>query len=102
MSREAVRIGGKVWRRLIDAGGYVYTARDGTMSIHFHRGVKPTRELVDLVRLHRRELRMFVSEWHARDDARRSAAPPWSGPSGRKSSQFPERESLRDSLTNES
>jgi hypothetical protein len=31
--------------------------------------------LVDLVRLHRRELRMFVSEWHARDDARRSAAP---------------------------
>lgn len=75
MSREAVRIGGKVWRRLIDAGGYVYTARDGTMSIHFHRGVKPTRELVDLVRLHRRELRMFVSEWHARDDARRSAPP---------------------------
>jgi hypothetical protein len=75
MSREAVRIGGKVWRRLIDAGGYVYTARDGTMSIHFHRGVKPTRELVDLVRLHRRELRMFVSEWHARDDARWSAAP---------------------------
>ena len=75
MSRDAVRIGGKVWRRLIDAGGYIYTARDGTMSIHFHRGVKPTKELVDLVRLHRRELRMFVSEWHARDDARRSAAP---------------------------
>ena len=75
MSREAVRIGGKVWRRLIDAGGYVYTARDGTMSIHCHRGVKPTRELVDLVRLHRRELRMFVSEWHARDEARWSAAP---------------------------
>jgi hypothetical protein len=75
MSREAVRIGGKVWRRLIDAGGYIYTARDGAMSIHFHRGVKPTRELVDLVRLHRRELRMFVSEWHARDEARWSADP---------------------------
>lgn len=76
MSREALRIGGKVWRRLVDAGGYVYTAADGKMSIHFNKGYAPTKELVSLVQLHRQELRLFVADWHARDDARRTATLP--------------------------
>ena len=76
MTKEAERIGGMVWRKLIDAGGYVYTASDGAMSIHFNRGYSPTKELSDLVRTHRRELRLFVEAWHARDDARLAAPSP--------------------------
>ena len=72
VSRETLRIGERAWRRLVAGGGFVWTAADGSMSIHFNRGYKPTQELAEVVRRYRQELRLFVRAMHGRDEARRA------------------------------
>ncbi len=63
MTKE-LEIGEKVWRRLVLAGGFVWSHSDGTKTIHFNKGYKPTKELADLVGRYRRELRMYVDDMH--------------------------------------
>jgi len=65
MTRE-LEIGERVWRRLVLAGGFVWSHSDGTKTIHFNNGYRPTRELAELVGRYRRELRMYVDDMHKR------------------------------------
>lgn len=61
---KELEIGEKVWRRLVLAGGFVWSHSDGTKTIHFNKGYKPAKELVDLVGRYRNELRMYVDDMH--------------------------------------
>ena len=73
--RDALKVGGEVWRALVDAGGFVCTARDGKMSVLFNRGCRPTKELEHLVAAHRDELRMYVDALHRRADGESDPSP---------------------------
>lgn len=83
--------GEKVWDELRRQGGYVYTAADGSMSVHFNRGYKPDRYLVALLAANRDDLKLWMEEKHRRDDAawakHRPTSPLGMGPSDTKTSQ---------------
>lgn len=64
MTRENVRIGHVVWLRLVAEGGFVWTRSDGSKSVCFNRGRKPSSELAELLRLRRVELREYVDALH--------------------------------------
>lgn len=65
-------VGEKVWNRLRAEGGFVHTMADGRQFVHFNRGCHPSRELIDILKRHREDLKAFVDRMHA-DDARRWA-----------------------------
>ena len=65
-------IGEKVWDRLRAEGGFVHTTADGRQFVRFNRGCHPSRELIDILKHHREDLKAFVDRMHA-DDARRWA-----------------------------
>lgn len=61
--------GEKVWNELRKQGGFVYTAADGSKSVHFNRGKKPDRFLVALLAANRDDLKLWIDEMHRRSDA---------------------------------
>lgn len=61
--------GEKVWNELRKQGGFVYTAADGSKSVHFNRGYKPDRFLVALLAANREDLKLWIDEMHRRTDA---------------------------------
>lgn len=65
-------IGEKVWNRLRAEGGFVHTTADGRQFVRFNRGCHPSRELIDILKRHREDLKAFVDQMHA-NDARRWA-----------------------------
>ena len=65
---DGLEIGEKVWRRLVDAGGFVWSHKDGSKTIHFNKGYRPTKELAALVGRYRAELRMYVDDMHRRQE----------------------------------
>lgn len=89
--------GESIWRRLIKEGGFVWTRRDGSKSVKFNRGCRPSRELREMLLAGREALAAYVDERH-RLDAEYEAKlaplprrfrlpiadgrPPGSGPSG--------------------
>lgn len=83
--------GEKVWNELRKQGGYVYTAADGSKSVHFNRGYKPDRFLVALLAENRDDLKLWIDEMHRRTDAawarHRPTSPLGMGPSDTKTSQ---------------
>lgn len=64
MTREDVRVGHVVWLRLRSEGGFVWTRSDGSKSVCFNRGRKPSSELAELLRLRRVELSEYVDALH--------------------------------------
>ncbi len=62
--------GREIWRRLRAEGGYCWTHSDGSITVHFNRGCRPTPELSLLVRANAGVLRQFVVDLHAGDRAR--------------------------------
>ena len=60
--------GAQVWKRLRAEGGFVHTMADGRQFVRFNRGYHPSRELVELLKSHREELKAFIIERHAEDD----------------------------------
>lgn len=83
--------GEKVWNELRKQGGFVYTAADGSKSVHFNRGKKPDRFLVALLAANRDDLKLWIDEMHRRSDANwaryRPASPLGMGPSNPKTPQ---------------
>lgn len=83
--------GEKVWNELRKQGGYVYTAADGSKSVHFNRGKKPDRFLVALLAANRDDLKLWIDEMHRRSDAawarHRPTSPLGMGPSNSKTLQ---------------
>lgn len=83
--------GEKVWNELRKQGGFVYTAADGSKSVHFNRGKKPDRFLVALLAANREDLKLWIDEMHRRSDANwarhRPTSPLGMGPSNTKTSQ---------------
>ena len=83
--------GEKVWNELRKRGGFVYTAADGSKSVHFNRGKKPDRFLVALLAANRDDLKLWIDEMHRRSDAawakHRPTSPLGMGPSDAKTSQ---------------
>lgn len=77
----SLETGRLVWRRLVKAGGFVWTRPDGSMEVCFNAGYRPTREVADMVGRYRRELRMYVEEEHRRRSACVSRRPPAVGTS---------------------
>ena len=77
--------GEKVWNELRKQGGFVYTAADGSKSVHFNRGKKPDRFLVALLAANRDDLKLWIDEMHRRSDAvwarHRPTSPLGMGPS---------------------
>lgn len=75
--------GEKVWLELRKQGGFVYTAADGSKSVHFNRGKKPDRFLVALLAANRDDLKLWIDEMHRRSDAawakHRPTSPPQHG-----------------------
>ena len=71
-----LEIGERVWRRLVSAGGFVWSHEDGSKTIHFNRGYKPTRELAEVVGRHRSELRAYVDAMHSWDESPSNVTPP--------------------------
>ena len=67
MTRE-LEIGEKVHRRLLAAGGFVWSHPDGSKTIHFNKGYRPTKELAALVGRYRVELSMYVDDMHKRQE----------------------------------
>lgn len=83
--------GEKVWNELRKQGGFVYTAADGSKSVHFNRGKKPDRFLVALLAANRDDLKLWIDEMHQRSDAawakHRPTSPLGMGPSKSKTPQ---------------
>ena len=83
--------GEKVWNELRKRGGYVYTAADGSKSVHFNRGYKPDRFLVALLEANRDDLKLWIDEMHRRTDRawakHRPTSPLGMGPSNTETSQ---------------
>lgn len=83
--------GEKVWNELRKQGGFVYTAADGSKSVHFNRGKKPDRFLVALLAANRDDLKLWIDEMHWRSDAawarHRPTSPLGMGPSSPKTLQ---------------
>lgn len=78
MTRENVRVGHVVWLRLRAEGGFVWTRSDGSKSVCFRRGRKPSAELAELLRLRRVELSEYVDALHlfwARSWAKSATSP---------------------------
>lgn len=61
-------VGEKVWNRLRAEGGFVHTMADGRQFVRFNRGYHPSRELVELLKSHREELKAFIIKRHAEGD----------------------------------
>ncbi len=78
-------IGEKVWNRLRAEGGFVWTVADGRQFVHFNRGCHPSRELIDILKRHREDLKAFVDRMHADDERRwaKATTPTASGSSRR-------------------
>lgn len=66
--RRRIENGERVWDALRAQGGYVYTAADGSKSVHFNKGYRPNAALVALLAAHREDLKLWVDEMHRRDD----------------------------------
>ena len=73
--------GKEVWQRMRSEGGFCWTHADGSITIHFNAGFKPSAELAALVRAHSADLKLFVMERNAADE--RAATPPGLGSFGR-------------------
>lgn len=85
--------GEKVWLELRKQGGFVYTAADGSKSVHFNRGKKPDRFLVAFLAANRDDLKLWIDEMHRRSDAawakHRPTSPLGMGPSQEKALHKP-------------
>lgn len=88
--------GKEVWQRLRSEGGFCWTHADGSITIHFNAGFKPSAELAALVRAHSADLKLFVMERNAAEE--RAATPPGLGSFGRIPRHYPTRDehSTRD------
>ena len=58
-------IGEYIHEWLMKEGGFVYTSKNGDMSIHFNRGRKPSKDLVDALVNHKAALKAYVIKMHA-------------------------------------
>ena len=104
-SRFQLKKGEEVWKLLKSEGGFVWSHKDGTKTIHFNQGMKPSKELVLKIKTFRAELRMFIDAYHHNEERQRlqtsEAAAPHLG-----SSLTPKKEPLtnggrKNLLTNE-
>jgi hypothetical protein len=59
-----MREGEKVWKALIAEGGFVWSHSDGSKTIHFNAGCKPSRELLCLVKARKDSLKKYVDCRH--------------------------------------
>ena len=57
-----LEIGQRLHNRLVKEGGFVWSHNDGTKTVHFNRGKKPTAELVAALKKYRQELAAAVDE----------------------------------------
>ena len=73
-----LEIGQRLHNRLVKEGGFVWSHNDGTKTVHFNRGKKPTAELVAALKKYRKQLASFVDHEHHQLDQwwRRSIPPP--------------------------
>ena len=72
-----LEIGQRLHNRLVKEGGFVWSHNDGTKTVHFNRGKKPTAELVAALKKYRKQLASFVDHKHHRlDQGWRRSIPP--------------------------
>jgi hypothetical protein len=71
-------IGQRLHNRLVKEGGFVWSHNDGTKTVHFNRGKKPSAELVAALKKYRVPLSKFVDFEHQRLEKfrRHSESPP--------------------------
>lgn len=72
-----LEIGQRLHTRLIKEGGFIWSHNDGTKTVHFNRGKKPSAELVAALKKYRAPLSKFVDFEHKRLEKfrRRSKSP---------------------------
>jgi hypothetical protein len=59
-----LEIGQRLRNRLIREGGFVWSHKDGTKTVHFNRGKKPSAELVAALKKYRKALAKFIDHYH--------------------------------------
>lgn len=73
----ACEIGLRVRARLLREGGFVWSHKDGTKTVHFNKGRKPTVELIAALKKYRQELATAVDfEWEKNKCAWQKLPPP--------------------------
>ena len=76
----SIEIGLRVHARLLREGGFVWSHSDGSKTVHFNKGRKPTPELVAALKKYRRELAAAVDEkWEKLQSAWRKTHSPGLG-----------------------
>ena len=75
-----LEIGAALHRRLLAAGGYVWTHSDGRKSVHFNSGCRPVADLARDLKRDAKLLAAYVDDMHRREEEREIAMSRVRGP----------------------